>query len=682
MKSLSLSWVTMALATSIFSISSVSAAPAATTSNANAASTSPAVTYNVAGKPSRVSHFGLGAFIETNINSGTDGGLYAEIIRNRAFQDNVNNQANQNDALGKGSLLHWSGTSQSTKLSLSPDNALSSALPQSAVVSGDRNQSCGIANPGWYGISVTTQPHQLSFYARSPTGQATTVPVKIGLYSNDYSKTYTEQTMPLKLTGEWQKFETTLTPSQASSNNNNVFAIKTTGACRDGFQVNLVSLLPPTYEGTVARQDLAQALADIKPVYVRLPGGNDLEGNNIPSWFNWTNAVGDLKNRPGRTPTWTSGWNTEGLGLMELMDLAEKWGAQAVLGIYAGYSLNGEAVPKSQLGPYIQSALNQLHFLLDTSGSWAELRSSYGRSEPYKFDQIEIGNEDWLGAAINTYGAYRWAAFRDAIAKEFPQLTLIASTLKNGVEGAKAVDDHMYSTPNQLFEFTEGMDSTSRDVPIWELEIAVINSGLTNDTDIYSGPGRLQHPTLIGALAEAAFLAGAERNGDIFYSAAYAPIFQNEGPNATQWTPDMLSFNAGQMVKSTSYYIQYAWGNYPIKQIHDASPSTPTNSSHIYHSFGSNSQGALVAKLVNANAEQRTVKVQVGNGSKLSSSGATSWQMQGKNPQQANTLSNPNAIVPQSSSSGLPKGASLGSDGSLTMTLPPYSATVVTLPLA
>lgn len=82
--------------------------------------------------------------------------------------------------------------------------------------------------------------------------------------------------------------------------------------------------------------------------------------------------------------------------------------------------------------------------------------------------------------------------------------------------------------------------------------------GLTNDTDIYSGPGRLKHPTLIGALAEAAFLAAAERNGDIYYSAAYAPIFRNEGKNMTQWTPDLLSFNPGQMVKSTSYWIQYA----------------------------------------------------------------------------------------------------------------------------
>lgn len=681
MKSFSLSWASVALAISAYSIPSTGAAPAAPPST-DAAAATPAVTYQVSGNPSKQSNFGLSAFIETNINSGTDGGLYAEIIRNRAFQDNTNDALNTDDALGRGSLLHWTGTSRSTKLSLSLKNSLTPALPQSAIVSGDKSQSCGLANAGYEGISVTTEPHKLTFYARSPTGQSSTVPVEVGLYSSDYTKTYVKQTMPLKLTGEWQQFETTLTPSQASSNNDNVFAIKTTGACRDGFQVNLVSLMPPTWEGTVARQDLAQALADIKPVFVRLPGGNDLEGNNIPSWFNWSNAVGDLKNRPGRFPTWTTSWNTEGLGLLELMDLTEKWGAQAILGIYAGYSLNGQAVPKSELGPYIQSALDQLHFLLDTSGKWADLRKAYGREEPYKLQHVEIGNEDWLGAAINTYGAYRWAAFRDAIAAEFPHLNLIASTLKEGVEGAKAVDNHMYATPDQLIEFVEGMDATSRETPIYELEFAVINSGLTNDTDIYSGPGRLQHPTLIGALAEAAFLAGAERNGDIYYGAAYAPIFQNEGKNLTQWTPDLLSFNPGQMVKSTSYYIQYGWGNYPIKHIHSATLSEPTKSSHIYHSFGSNSQGELVAKLVNMNGSSRKVTVQVGDGKMLSSSGAKSWQVQGSDPQQANTLSNPDAVTPKMYASGLPQGASLGADGSLTMTLPAYSATVVTVQLA
>ncbi|KAI3484636.1 hypothetical protein L1887_52155 [Cichorium endivia] len=496
MKSLSLSWVALALTMGACSVASVNAAPS-TSAFSSAAVSSPAVTYNVAAKPSRQSKFALAAFIETNINSGTDGGLYAETIRNRAFQDNVNNAANTNNALGRGSLLHWTGTSKGTKLTLSLDNSLSAALPQSAIVTGQKTDSCGIANSGFEGFSVTKQPYKLAFYARSPTGKPTTVPVEVGLYSSDSSKTFAKQTLPLKLSGEWQKFETTLTPSQATSNNNNVFAIKTQGACNDGFQLNLVSLTPPTWQGTVARPDLAQALADIKPKYVRLPGGNDLEGNNIPSWFNWTNAVGDLKNRPGRTPTWTSDWNTEGLGLMELMDLTEKWGAQAVLGIYAGYSLDGKAVPQNQLGPYIQSALNQLHFLLDTTGRWADLRKSYGRAAPYKFQHVEIGNEDWLGAAVQTYGPYRWAAFRDAIAKEFPQLTLIASTLLNGVEGAKAVDNHFYATPSQLFAFAEGMDATSRAIPIWELEYAVINNGLTNDSDIYSGPGRLKHPTLI-----------------------------------------------------------------------------------------------------------------------------------------------------------------------------------------
>lgn len=671
MKTFSLTWTTVALALSASGFGSVAAAPTA----------KPDVSYKVSSSPSKKSNFGLGAFIETNINSGTDGGLYAELIRNRAFQDTVPG-SDQNDVLGQGTLASWSAVGSNSKLSLSLKNQLTGALPQSAVVSASSASSksaCGIANSGFAGVPVQQQPYALTFYARSPSGKTETTNVKVGLYSSDYSKSFVEKNVSLALTSEWKQFSATLTPSTSTGSNDNVFAIQTAEACGDGLQLNLVSLLPPTWKGTVARPDLAQALADIKPVYVRLPGGNDLEGNTIPAAFNWTNAVGDLKNRPGRTPTWTQSWNTEGLGLMELMDLTEKWGAQAILGVYAGYSLNGKAVAASDLGPYIQSALDQLHFLTDTSGKWASLRASYGRAQPYQLQHIEIGNEDWLGAAVNTYGPYRWKAFADAISKEFPKLNLIASTLLNGVQGAKDVDNHMYDTPDGMIAFADSMDSTSRDVNVWELEYAVINSGLTHDTDLYGGPGRLQHPTLIGALAESAFLCGAERNGDVYYSAAYAPIFMNEGPNLTQWTPDMLSFTPNQMVKSTSYYSQYAFGNNAIASIHSSSPSASTSSTKIYHSFGSTTDGSkMIIKMVNTNAAAKTASVRLDNQSrKFSTSGATIWQMKGSDAQAANTVSNPNAVTP--STGALPSSA-LQKDHSLSLDLPAYSLTVITIP--
>lgn len=136
------------------------------------------------------------------------------------------------------------------------------------------------------------------------------------------------------------------------------------------------------------------------------------------------------------------------------------------------------------------------------------------------------------------------------------------------------------------------------------------------------------------------------------------------------------------MVKSTSYWIQYAWGNHPIKQIHDANLSTPTSSSHVYHSFGSDDQGKLVAKLINTNVDPKTVEVQLESGGKLSLVQAKSWQIKGSYPQAANTLSDPQMVTPQNNANGPIQGTQLGSDGILRLSLPTYSASVLTLPLA
>ncbi|EPQ29000.1 uncharacterized protein PFL1_03290 [Pseudozyma flocculosa PF-1] len=630
--------------------------------------------------PSKKSQFGVDLFIETNINSGTDGGLYAELINNRAFQVPAGAPTG-NNALGQGTLASWSKVGASTSLDLTLQNPLSHALPKSvAVTSSAKNEACGLTNSGYGGFSVKPQKYDLSFYARSVDGKPTTVKVKAGLYSADRSRTWTEQTLTLQLTSEWKQFKASMTPTASAPDTNNVFSIKTAAGCGSGMQLNLVSLFPPTWKGTVARADLAQALADTKPVLVRVPGGNDLEGNSISAWFNWTNAVGDVKNRPGRIGTWI-GWNTEGFGLLEMMDMIEKMGAQAVLGIYAGYSLDKKAVPKDQLGPYIESALNQLHFLLDTSGKWADLRASYGRAAPYKLEHVEIGNEDWIYNAPDSW-PYRYPPFRDAIAKAFPQLELIASS-PYSFQGQQAIDQHDYNTPSWFIDAYDKMDSWPRNgTKIYELEYAVINSGLTNDADIYSGKSRLQHPTLIAALAEATFLLGAERNGDLCHGAAYAPIFMNEVPGLTQWTPDLISFDAGRSVKSISYYVQQAFGMHRIDNIHDVKASTPPKQAGLFHSVGSDAAGSrITVKLVNtkSSAQSASVRLSGGGGKKVSAAGAQQWQLSGSNAQASNTMGQPNTVVPKSGA--LPAGA-LQNDGSLQMTLPPYSFTIVTLPLA
>lgn len=266
--------------------------------------------------PSKKGSFAVDLFIETNINTGTDGGLYAELINNRAFQ--VPGKGASGSTPGQGTLAHWSQVGSSTSLKLTKSNPLSSALPKSVVVtSSDASQSCGLSNAGFFGFPIAKQQYDLTFFARSVNGQAESKSVKVGLYSDD-GTAYAETETTLDLTGEWKKFSATLNGNQQADGSSSSFRIATSGDCGDGLQLNLISLFPPTWKNTVARPDLAQALADTKPNLVRIPGGNDLEGNTLGDWFNWTNAVGPLENRPGRIGTWTS-WNTEGLGLLELV---------------------------------------------------------------------------------------------------------------------------------------------------------------------------------------------------------------------------------------------------------------------------------------------------------------------------------------------------------------------------
>ncbi|PWN50627.1 glycoside hydrolase [Violaceomyces palustris] len=626
----------------------------------------PAITLEIDPKPSKDSKFAIDLFIETNINYGTDGGLYAELIANRAFQEPETNSTDP--SLGKGTLKYWSPTSSGTKLNLTKSNPLSNALPQSVTISGD-GERCGIKNTGWFGIPIDDQEYQLSFQVRSASGGGKSdQEITFGLYSSDMATTFAEGSDKVTLTSEWQEKRYTLNPRGKAGNADNVFALQVPCQGSD-VQVNLVSLFPPTWEGTVARRDLAQALADIKPELVRLPGGNDLEGNSIAARFQWRNSVGPLKDRPGRLGTW-AGWNTEGLGLMELFDIVEKMGASPILSIYAGYSLDRQAVPEDELQPYVQDALDQLHFLLDESGEWAELRASFGRKEPYSFLKlVEIGNEDWINNAPDTW-PYRYPAFRDAIAKEFPQLGQIASSPYN-FTGQPAIDQHDYNTPDYFFTQFDRMDSWPRNgTKIYGLEYAVINGGNQESGDIYGGPDRLKHSTMNGALGEAVFTMGMERNGDLCYGAAYAPIFMNEAPGAQQWSPDLLTFDNLNLVKSASYHI------------HQVNPSSKPETSRVFHSVGTDSQGWYVIKLANVADHASKVVLEFGGGGeggpKFSSSQATLWQISADGREVANTLSNPDVISP--TTSNLPP-SSFSQDGSqLTLDLPSLSFSIIRVP--
>jgi len=303
------------------------------------------------------------------------------------------------------------------------------------------------------------------------------------------------------------------------------------------------------------RVDIATVLSEMGPSFFGLPGGNNLEGQTVDQRWQWNATVGPLLNRPGRVGDW--GYiNTDGLGLMEYLNWCEDLGMQAIMAVWSGFALGGTSVAEDQLGPYIQQAIDQIHFVIGDpkASAPAALRASLGHPEPFPLTYVEIGNEDFF--APSTY-TYRWNEIVTALEAEFPQLKFIAtSDTFSPILSPNPLqyDVHVYQTPTWFAQNSFFYDGFERNATkYFEGEYAAIS---TNASDIFGTPadGRLNFPTMQSSSGEAAFMTGLERNADIVFAASYAPVL-NHVANS-QWTPNLVSFDSGNVYPSTSYYVQ------------------------------------------------------------------------------------------------------------------------------
>lgn len=563
-------------------------------------------------------------------------------------------------------------------MKLTMDKPLSSALPKSVVLNGANatGDKYGLRNTGFFGVPVKRQKYTLSFYARSD--KPTSIHFVAGLYNKKGDQTFASGTQQVDVSSEWKQFTMSIDCSTHSNTSDNLFGLDVAEGSPD-IQLNLISLFPPTWQGTVARQDLAQALADLKPVYFRLPGGNSLEGNSLAQRFVWNNTVGDLVNRPGRRGTW-AGWDTDGYALGEAYKLFSQMGAKPILDVFAGYMLNAEAVEKDALQPYVDSVKDQIHYLTDTQGALASKRVADGQPEPWNLPWVEIGNEDYLSATgSRTYNDYRYDAFADAVKQAHSQVGIISSSAYYKPKSKiQAIDQHDYDIVSSLITRWSERDSWPRNgTQVAELEFSALNSGLCSG-NTYTNPCRLQDPTLIAAVAEATFMMGFERNGDITFSAAYAPLLKNHA--ASQWSPDLITFDSlGTVVKSTSYHTQWAFGNNRIAHVHDVKSSTPAGP--VYWSVGTTAEDAnqYIVKLTNVADDEQKVVVQLDQGKQFAlTKDAQLWQMTGNDKQAANTYDSPKTIVP----SIRPLSQADIVDGALHLSLPPNTFAVACLSIA
>jgi alpha-N-arabinofuranosidase len=555
------------------------------------------------------------------INHSYDGGIYGELIRNRAFQDNPNHP-DEWRILRDGNAL----ASMQIDKSTGPSAALSSSL-MLTVQNADTSNAAGIVNDGYWGIPLRPNTaYAGSFYAKAD-GNLTRA-VTMSLVNNNTGAVIATATVP-SLTAAWKQYKVTLQTGEieASASNHLVLSVTQPGT----IWFSLVSLFPPTYNNTLNgnRSDLMEKLAAMHPAFLRLPGGNYLEGDHLADRYPWKQTLGPLVDRPTHPSPW--GYrSSDGLGLLEFLEWCQDLHMQPVLAVYAGYSMAQEHVtPGPELAPYIQSAMEEIEYVSggpDTK--WGAARARDGHPAPFPLTYVEVGNEDEFDKS-GSYDA-RFAQFYDAIKKAYPQLQVIATApVKSRLPDV--IDDHFYRTAQEFFDDTHHYDKTDRKGPK-----IFVGEWATRE----GSPS----PDMGAALADAAWLTGLERNSDLVIMASYAPLFINVNPGASQWVPDLIGYDALRSYGSPSYYAQVMFSNHLGNQVVDshltgAAPLLFTSVSR------DTDKRTMYVKVVNAASKPQSLEIQF-NGNDNPTGDAAVTTLIGHSMEETNSLADPTRIVP------------------------------------
>ncbi len=606
------------------------------------------------------------------INHSYDGGLYAELIQNRVFEDNADIP------------VHWSvvqGAGSIADMALDHAKPLNDQLTTSlrlTVKEVGHEGGAGIANDGYWGIPVKpATTYRASFYARASDDFSGAVTASIA--SPDGATVYAQAAVD-HLSGDWQKYTVALTtPPGIKPTVDARFVLLTHSPGTLWF--DLVSLFPPTWKDRPNgnRIDLMQKLADMKPGFLRFPGGNFLEGSSIETRFPWKQTLGDLSTRPGHPGCW--GYRaSDGLGMLEFLEWAEDLGAQPVLAVYAGYSLppkNEVVKPGPELAPYVADALDEIEYVMGaTNTTWGARRAEDGHPDPFKLTYVEIGNEDWFDPS-GSYDA-RFTQFFDAIKAKYPQLQCISTVGNEQPESKRvhsrvpdAVDEHYYRSAEDFEqEAPTRFDHYSRQGP----KIFVGEWAAYEDVVPWSEKSWHQPPTssLKAALGDAAWMIGMERNADIIVMQCYAPLLVNINRGARQWRPDLIGYNALESYGGPSYYVNAMFNtNRGDEVVHTALSGLAAGATPALDCSATkdSATGMLYIKVANTTPLSQSLRVRIEGVRRVSSRGFDvelgSSLLDGNN-----SMSKPENIVPTTH-----KIKGLGRE--FTRAFPPYSVTVL-----
>ena len=616
-----------------------------------------------------------GVFFE-DINFAADGGLYAEMIKNRSFEFEAPLMGWEQPNSDKHSFNKQSGIATTIKVLENKTN------PNFCRILINDDKGFSIINEGFRGMGIKKDAkYNLSLKAANHNGAIK----KIIIQFIDKNKKVLGETSIVPTANDWKAYTAQFTATQTEAKAQLKITFEGTGT----IDLDMISLFPEDTwmnRKNGMRKDIVQLLYDMKPGFLRFPGGCIVEGRTLAQRYQWKKTVGDVEKRE----TLINRWNTEfshkpapdyfqtfGLGFFEYFQLSEDLGAQPLPILSCGMACQfntGELVPLAELDPYVQDALDLIEFAnggVDTP--WGKVRSDMGHPKPFNLKYIGVGNEQWGPDYIE-----RYKVFEKAIKAKYPKMIIVSGSgpfpegdyFDYGMQelkklNAEIVDEHYYKSPQWFRENATRYDKYDRKGPkVFAGEYAA------QSVAIASPDNRNNWEC---AFSEAAFMTGLERNAEVVNLTSYAPLMAHE--EAWQWTPDLLWFNNLEAYGSANYYVQKLFatnrGTDLINITKEGKAVTGQNNLFASAVKDVNTKEVIV-KLVNTAATAQEVTVDL-KGSKLQSKG-TLTTLTSPNLQDENSFANPKKISPTESEYKL-------KSEKATVSLPAYSVTVLKLKL-
>ena len=608
------------------------------------------------GAPVQPTMYGL--FFE-DINYAADGGLYGELVKNRSFEFPDH-------------LMGWEAFGD---FEIEDDGPFERCPHYLRLrYPGHNERRSGISNNGFFGIGLHKgEDYRFSVWARAPKGEAKIIVQFIDRATMEENQQFTSDTITIAST-EWKQYEQVIkSPRTIAKGQLRIFL-----RGKNGVDLEHISLFPVnTFKNRKngMRRDLAQALADEHPGLLRFPGGCIVEGVDLKTRYQWKNTIGPVENRPLNENRWEytfpyrfypDYFQSYGLGFFEFFQLSEDIGAEPlpVLNVgmacqFQNWNDDSAHVPYDQLQPYIQDCLDLIEFANGPADSqWGKIRAEMGHPEPFNMKFIGVGNEQWDDLYFK-----RLEPFVAAIKAKYPNIQIVGTSgpdsegkmFEKGWEAMKKlkadlVDEHFYRNEDWFLgneagkarygEFCGGLRYEHYD-----------RKGPKVFAGEYACHGKNKHKWnhYEASILEAAFMTDMERNADVVYMTAYAPLFAHvEG---WQWRPDLIWYDNLRMFKSCSYYVQQMYavnkGTNVLRMTMNKQPiaGQPGQDGLFASSVFDKNTGEVIIKIINTSKQSQPVSVKLVGMKGTRTAETITLSHNGMDDE--NTLDNPEKITPK-----------------------------------